>query len=264
MSGQAPSLRPTPSQRPTPHPTRPLTATARADFKQHGYLVLPAALDPGLCARVRDEMWATLTENLPRLQRGNPATWAPFTGDEQRPRRPETDSFEGGDLYFEPTGHRFVIRNGAEELLLDLCPRALFDVAEQLLGKGDVVYPGGVNAAGMAAGPAFLDESAQSGMQTHADTHLEPTWQTETLELPGGRGPVWMNGEFGSSGLAVAVAATLDRDRCCEQGKEREGCTAPCPTRRTRGTARARATEPGKAHTRVSAAALDAGFLQSS
>eukprot|EP01045_Picozoa_sp_COSAG04_P026531 COSAG04_NODE_3700_length_2596_cov_1.663997_1_plen_248_part_10 len=198
---------PNPACHPTPPPHPNAHGRRRADFKQHGYLVLPAALDQGLCARVRDEMWATLTENLPRLQRGNPGTWGPFTGDEQRPRRPETNSFEGGDLYFEPTGHRFVIRNGAEELLLDLCPRALFDVAEQLLGKGDVVYPGGVNAAGMAAGPAFLDEGAQSGMQTHADTHLEPTWQTETLELPGGRGPVWMNGEFCNSGLAVTVAA---------------------------------------------------------
>lgn len=41
-------------------------------------------------------------------------------------------------------------------MMLDLCPRALFDIAEQLLGVGEVTYPAGLNADGNMIGPAFI------------------------------------------------------------------------------------------------------------
>ena len=79
------------------------------------------------------------------MKHDDPATWVPFTEKEaDRDERPEG----GGDAYFFGGGHRFYIRNGAEELLLNTAPRALWGVAEQLLGKGEVVWPAGLDEAG--------------------------------------------------------------------------------------------------------------------
>eukprot|EP01048_Picozoa_sp_COSAG05_P028780 COSAG05_NODE_9117_length_646_cov_0.848263_1_plen_174_part_01 len=135
-------------------------------FIEDGYLVLPAILDPQLCAQARDEMWDVLHAHVPRLQRHNPSTWEPFTDSEQVLRKPETNSHDGGDILFECQGHRFTIRNGTSELMLNLCPRAIFPIAEQLLGKGTVVYPAGLNADGEAVGPVFCDQGLLGTMST--------------------------------------------------------------------------------------------------
>ena len=104
------------------HQVDRLTDEQVAQFKRDGLLVLPGVLDPGLCRQARDQMWAILAEHRPTMQRDDPSTWGPISDEEaegyQRPN-------EGGDPYFFGNGHRFYIRNGAEELLLDLAPRAL-------------------------------------------------------------------------------------------------------------------------------------------
>lgn len=175
-------------------------------FARDGMLVLPGVLDPQLCARARDDMWSVLNAHVPRLQRHDPSTWGPFTGDstaggEQVMRKPETNSHEGGDVLFECTNHRFTVRNGTSELMLDLCPRALFPIAEQLLGAGTVVYPAGLNADGNAVGPAFFDAGLQGGMSTHMDLRpdCDPSNRTEPLTI-NSTGPGFLNGQ-GTRGL---------------------------------------------------------------
>ena len=114
-----------------------LTPNQIAQFKRDGFLVLPAVLDPELCRQTREQMWELIAEHRPSMKRDDPATWLPFTDEDKAgQQRPEG----GGDPYFGGGGHRLYVRNGAEELLLDLAPRAVWDIAEQLLGKGEVVW----------------------------------------------------------------------------------------------------------------------------
>ena len=73
----------------------------------------------------------------------------------------------GGDPYFSGSGHRFFIRNGAEELMLNLAPRALWLVAEQLLGQGTLVWPAGLDELGATVGPCFMCDNAVESLVFH-------------------------------------------------------------------------------------------------
>ena len=99
-------------------------------------------------------MWDTVAANRPQMNRDDPSTWVPFTDEEKAGyQRPDG----GGDPYFSGGGHRMIIRNGAEDLLLDIGARAVWDIAEQMLGKGEVVFPGGLDASGCTTGPLLHD-----------------------------------------------------------------------------------------------------------
>jgi len=185
----------------------PLSATQINQFNRKGFLVLPAVLDPGLCRQARDDMWAAIEAHLPRMKRGTPSTWGPITEEESamlKAQRPEG----GGDPYFSGSGHRFTVRNGAEELLLNLGPRALWQVAEQLLGKGTLVWPAGLDESGAATGPCLMSDDAVGGLATHVGHEMgwpsKGTFTTEeALQLPR-TGPVWLNGQ-GSRGLYATL-----------------------------------------------------------
>lgn len=183
-----------------------------AQFKRDGYLVLPGVLDPGMCRQARDEMWETIEAHLPRMKRNDPSTWTPITEEESdrlKAARPKA----GGDPYFSGGGHRFVVRNGAEELMLNLAPRAIWPVAEQLLGEGTLVWPEGLDEAEMATGESFMSDDAVNGLVTHVGHDMgwpeKGTFQTEpALRLPR-TGPVWINGQ-GSRGLYCTLPDSPD------------------------------------------------------
>ena len=59
-----------------------VTGTQIVQFKRDGFIVLPRAIDPGLCRRARDQMWDTIATHRPNMQRGDPSTWMPFTKEE--------------------------------------------------------------------------------------------------------------------------------------------------------------------------------------
>ena len=180
----------------------PLTADQIAQFKRDGFLVLEGALDPELCRQARDEMWEVIQAHLPRMKRDDPSTWGPITEEENTKlqHRPEG----GGDPYFSGNGHRYTVRNGASELMLNLAPRALWEVAEQLLGEGTVVWPAGLDESGYTTGPCFMCDDAVGGLNSHVGHSMgwspEGTFTTEpALRLPE-TGPVWLNGQ-GTRGL---------------------------------------------------------------
>lgn len=181
-----------------------LTKSQIARFKRDGFLVLPGVLDPDLCRRARDEMWAVIEANLPRMKRHEPATWGPISAAESEHLRKAWPEGEG-EPYFSGRDHRFTIRNGAEELLLDLAPRALWQVAEQLLGQGTIVWPAGVDASGSTAGPCFMCDDAVGNIANHVGLESKKwpekgSFKTEAaLRLPR-TGPVWLNGQ-GTRGL---------------------------------------------------------------
>ena len=141
-----------------------LTTDQIAQFKREGFLVLPGVVDPELCRQARDQMWDTIAQHRPSMRRDDPSTWTPISDEEHESyTREET----GGDAYFGGGGNRYYIRNGAEDLLLDIGARVVWDVAEQLLGEGEVVYPTGLDATGHTTGPCFLTEDAVKGMESH-------------------------------------------------------------------------------------------------
>ena len=59
----------------------------------------------------------------------------------------------GRDGILEPilggNSYRFIIRDGAEQLTLNLAPRALRKLAVQLLGKDTLVWLDGLDATGV-------------------------------------------------------------------------------------------------------------------
>ena len=180
----------------------PLTADQIAQFKREGFLVLEGVLDPELCRQARDEMWAVIQAHLPRMKRDDPPTWGPITEEENAKLQHRPAG--GGDPYFSGNGHRFTVRNGASELMLNLAPRALWQVAEQLLGKGTVVWPTGLDESGYTTGPCFMCDDAVGGLNSHVGHTMgwpsEGTFTTEpALQLPE-TGPVWLNGQ-GTRGL---------------------------------------------------------------
>lgn len=178
----------------------PLTASQIARFKRDGFLVLPGVIDPEMCRQAREEMWAVLSTKCPRMKRDDPATWLPFTTDEaahyQNPA--EDDGFPS----FFAVGHRFYIRNGTDDLMLDLAPRALWGVAEQLLGKDEVVWPAGLDPSGFATGPCFMSDDLMEvlwGPETEKWPST-PLYTTEPVFRIPKSGPVWANGQ-GTRGL---------------------------------------------------------------
>ena len=111
-----------------------------------------------------------------QMKRDDPSTWVPFTDDEKAGyERPDV----GGDPYFSGGGHRMIIRNGAEDLLLDIGARAVWDIAEQMLGKGEVVFPGGRRCSPAAPpGPCFMT-------QEDLPRAWKSTWAPRREELDG-------------------------------------------------------------------------------
>ena len=73
------------------------------------------------------------------MRRGEPASWAALTPEETAAAVAVDDGQRGGGTSgHAPTsfgGLSISIHDGAEERILDLFPRAIFGVAEQLLGQ---------------------------------------------------------------------------------------------------------------------------------
>ena len=143
-----------------------LTASQIARFKRDGFLVLPAALDLELCRQARDALWDAVAMHLPRMKRDDPSTWTPVTAEENAALNAQQPEM-GGDPYVFAEGHRFYVRNGTEPFMLDLAPRALWQVAGQLLGKGTVVWPAGADESGFTTGPCFMSDDAVGGLASH-------------------------------------------------------------------------------------------------
>lgn len=95
-----------------------LTRPQIARFKRDGYIILDGVLDPHMCAQVRDEMWDTITERIPRMERGDANTW--HVTDEESERLTKDG---GKDPYFSAKGNTITIRNGTEQLILNAAVR---------------------------------------------------------------------------------------------------------------------------------------------
>ncbi len=186
--------------RPTVPPVDRLTPSQIAQFKRDGFVVLPGVIDPELCRQAHDQMWDTIAEYRPSMKRDDPSTWLPFTEEEQASyKRPEG----GGDPYFSGGERGFTIRNGTDELLIDIGARSVWNIAEQMLGEGEVVWPAGLDASGHTTGPCLMTEDTVRGMSVHlgpeSGNWAEAIGKTKQLRLPK-TGPSFNTGQ-GTRGM---------------------------------------------------------------
>ena len=161
--------------------------------------MLPAALSPELLAAARDHVWATLSAEVPRIRRDDPATWAislnpnEATGVTEPP--PIPNELVDENKYFSCGGHRFYIHCANEALFRELFPLALRAVAEQLLGAGTVVLPRGPDADGLVRGSMFNSMNGDThknlaGVAKYKDwvnkgaDEYPPPMATEKLAVP--------------------------------------------------------------------------------
>ena len=193
-----------------------LTTSQIAQFKRDGFVVLPGVIDPELCRQARDQMWDTIADHWPTMKRDDPSTWVPLPTEAWRTSA--TPIFKwlegGGEPYFQGKGHKFFIRNGAEDLLIDIGARSVWNIAEQLLGKGEVVWPSGLDASNFTTGPCFLNAEKAAGMEPHLGPESkkwtgEGTGKTEELRLPK-TGPHWDTAQ-GTRGMYCTLPNGPDR-----------------------------------------------------
>ncbi len=200
-----------------PEQVPPLSRAQIARFKRDGYLILEGVLDPEMCRQLREEMWDTIAEHLPRMKRDDPSTWC-VTEDES-----ERLTKKGGkDPYFSAKGSIITIRNGTEQLVLDAIVRPLWGIAEQLLGPGTIVPCIGEDAAGMTDGPCFISDDAVENLMSHmgdtaawemegsTDRRAAPFETVSHLSLPK-TGPVWLTGQ-GTRGHYLTLPSAKPAD----------------------------------------------------
>lgn len=105
----------------------PLTEQEMAQFKTDGFILRRGALSRELLAQAQDAWWATLShpDAPPRLQRDVPSSW-----------RGELPGRDAGDprMSWGNLGWRCRLI-GDHPALLDLLPRAAFNLAEQVRGR---------------------------------------------------------------------------------------------------------------------------------
>jgi hypothetical protein len=124
-----------------------LTPAELEQMAVDGYVVKRGILDPELCSRAREKVWALNT--CERLRRDRPSTWQPFSVHEEVPRvegKLVDTTLADSTPLMTRRGYGFWMSSPetqADELLLDLLPRcpAVRAVAEQLLGHGRLIEP---------------------------------------------------------------------------------------------------------------------------
>jgi hypothetical protein len=127
-------------------------------FKTQGYLIKRGILDPKLTARARDRLWDNAP---PSLRRDDPDTWI-------GPIREEEVSEERANY---KKGFRWQYRApGREPWMVQLLARNadVWEMAEQLLGKGQLVEPSGIR--GIYCTLPYGDEPARAN-GCHVDAH---------------------------------------------------------------------------------------------
>ncbi len=150
-------------------------------FKRNGFVVKRQVLDPSLMAKAREVFW----ERAPaQLQRDVPASWiGPFQ---------EEYHFDDGTDRIRD--FRWNLRHvGKEEWMVNLMVRNtnLTGMAEQLLGKGNLVLPGRVRGI-----YATLPQAGEGGLENHLHVdrglfHLGMVTYLNQVVTGGGGFRVW-------------------------------------------------------------------------
>lgn len=120
-----------------------LSPSQLAQFARDGVLILRGVLDPALCQAARDRLWECAPPQG-RFRRESPSSWVGPWREEEEEYMVTGSRLEGARGKAVRAGFNWQVRHVAsEELLLDLVPRAVMPLAEQLLGAGTVAEPKG-------------------------------------------------------------------------------------------------------------------------
>lgn len=120
-----------------------LSSSQLAQFARDGVLILRGVLDPSLCRAARDRLWECAPPQG-RFRRACPSSWVGPWSTEEEEYMVTGSRLEGPQGKPVRAGFDWQVRHVAsEELLLNLVPRAVMPVAEQLLGAGTVAEPTG-------------------------------------------------------------------------------------------------------------------------
>ena len=116
----------------------PLSGAEVSHFMREGWVIKRACLDPALLAEACDKLWAE--NEVPRLQRSKPSSWlSPFSDEEASS---DDHNQRGSGTAGAGAGRSWRCRAVANDtVFLDLLPRAIFPIAEQLMGEGTVLWP---------------------------------------------------------------------------------------------------------------------------
>eukprot|EP01047_Picozoa_sp_COSAG01_P031705 COSAG01_NODE_2260_length_8057_cov_50.825527_2_plen_341_part_00 len=132
-------------------PLPPLSAAQVEEFKRLGFLVIPGALEPDLLVQAQHLLWGSKhlgLARIPRLVRNDPTSWVgPFSAEEQalgEDTRTEEEKSSGVIAMTEVGSYHMRMREiGAAPLYIRLLPQRVWRWAEQLVGRGKLVYPDG-------------------------------------------------------------------------------------------------------------------------
>ena len=161
--------------------SRRLSDEQIARFKTDGVLIVRRVLDPGLLARARARLWDAAP---PSLRRDDPSSWA-------GPIRPEEEDEARGNYR---KGFRWQYRSlGNLPWMVDLLPKnpAVWAMAQQLLGEGEVVEP--ENVRGIYCTLPYGDHEGRPD-NCHVDAHpfhLGVVGYIDDVEPEGGGFRVW-------------------------------------------------------------------------
>ena len=132
-------------------------------------------LDPELMRQMRERLFAGAAEFGGRIRADDPDSWV-------GPLREEEESGSGmhGLLLNSRAGTIWKERMaGGEELMLDMLPRHLNGIAEQLLGKGEVLEADGTSVGQMLGVPDdenFVEELRKAGQDDVGATAMCARW----------------------------------------------------------------------------------------
>lgn len=151
-----------------------LTQEEIAHFKREGYVIKFGLLDPELMRRMRERLFAGSAEFGGRIVADDPSSWV-------GPLRPDEESGSGmhglhlnsraGTVWKERLA-------GGEELMLDMLPRRLDAIAEQLLGKNQVLSADGSSVGQMLGVPDDENFVRTLGERGQSDIGAEAMWCT--------------------------------------------------------------------------------------
>ena len=122
----------------------PLSAEEIAHFKEWGFVVKRNYLSQELCAKARDWVWensesaaTSIGRSGKPMDRNDRDTWVgPFTPDEKVVEH-QKELWEGGNAEMEYlNSNRWIVHQfGSAKEFIDVLPRRMMPVAEQLLGQ---------------------------------------------------------------------------------------------------------------------------------
>jgi hypothetical protein len=195
-----------------------LTEAELVMFREEGFVVKYGVLDPALMAEARDLLWASAP---PSVRRDEPASWV-------GPIRPEDEGIvlmrDGvatripagmihGTATVNQSGFSWRCRTaGAERCMLDMTATALWEVAEQLLGEGEVVPPTGESVGEMLAhrGEDATDADALARIAAESDVGFPQLCARYAHSVIAASDPARVAGGQGASNSHAALPEGMD------------------------------------------------------